>query len=727
MVDTTNISVENQWVMNDPALFEDLNIQDSIPLPETPFALPTAGRNEASMKVDMSPIFQRKFLERARSGGGKLCFKSIDGRFHERHFRDVDEALQLIKGFGINSDIWVSMATYSNPEISRSKKNAESLNAMWIDVDAHVGSKYSTVQDVKHAVALFIDFTALPPPNLVHLTGHGMHALWVFDQSISTERWQPVASNLQELTSRLSLGADPITADAARILRVPGTMNFRDRTSPQKCKLIDPGRELLNFENFSASVAEALAKAPAASRANNTQPIPPEKDIPENSENIRIVERMLSAINPDISYCNWRSISWAVQSTGWQAAYNLAKSWSRKGTLWDERAFDRMWHSFDKNGGTGFGTLVHFARSGGYSGPLPISAKFQTSTDRFSSTDTCQLVTERACDIEPEPVEWLVDQSIPLGAMVVIGGQPGMGKSQIAISLAASVTTGKGLPDSSTFDKQGSVIILANEDDAARTIRPRLDAAGADLSKVHIVQGVSRQGGAADLFQLDTDIRELRSKTQSLGDVRLIIIDPPSAYLGSKVDSYKDADVRQVLTPLGSLAQDTGALILLVVHLNKRSDAGAQQRFGGSTAWVAAPRAAFLVAEDPVTRDRYMVPVKNNLGDDRTGFNYQIHEKLLTYKNQTLKAPFVKWLGKSQRSAADLLAPPQRNSSTAVDEAQLFLANQLSAGKMKVADLKIAAESAGVSWASIQRAKQGLAVASKRVADCWEWELMGGK
>ena len=71
--------------------------------------------------------------------------------------------------------------------------------------------------------------------------------------------------------------------------------------------------------------------------------------------------------------------------------------------------------------------------------------------------------------------------------MAVLGGQPGLGKSQIAIRLAAAVTNGQGLPDGETCIETGSVIILANEDDAARTIRPRLDAAGADVNKVHIV------------------------------------------------------------------------------------------------------------------------------------------------------------------------------------------------------------------------------------------------
>lgn len=169
----------------------------------------------------------------------------------------------------------------------------------------------------------------------------------------------------------------------------------------------------------------------------------------------------------------------------------------------------------------------------------------------------------------------------------------------------------------------------------------------------------------------------MRAKAEEIGDVKLIIIDPPSAYLGPKVDAYKESDVRRVLAPLSQLAQETGALVLLVVHLNKRSDGGAQQRFGGSTAWIAAPRAAFLVAEEEASRRRYMLPVKNNLGNDRLGFEYRVVETLLDYPSGLIKAPHIEWLGTSDRSATELLNPPKPKAPSAVDEAKDFLRKQL--------------------------------------------------
>lgn len=271
----------------------------------------------------------------------------------------------------------------------------------------------------------------------------------------------------------------------------------------------------------------------------------------------------------------------------------------------------------------------------------------------------------------------------------------------------------------------GSVIILANEDDAAHTIRPRLDAAGADTTKVYIVEGVAREGQQVDLFQLDTDIAALRAKAEEIGDVRLIIIDPPSAYLGPKVDAYKESDVRRILAPLAQLAHDTGALVILVVHLNKRSEGGAQQRFGGSTAWIAAPRAAFLVAEEEASRRRYMLPVKNNLGNDRLGFEYRVAEKLLDYPSAPIKAPFIEWLGISNRSASELLNPPKPKEPSALDEAKDFLRDQLAGGAKPASEIKEVAGHSGISSATLNRAKADLGVKSIKVDDGWNWELRG--
>jgi putative DNA primase/helicase len=661
---------------------------------------------------------QSTYLGLIRTGPGVLGFKPNQGKFYEKHFNNEAQALALIATNGDQADTWVSMATYSDPNGSRSQRNAEALCALWLDVDAHEGSKYETVEEVQIALQSFLFHTDLPKPTVINLTGYGVHAIWAFTQVIRRNEWQPVADKLQDLAERMFLGADPITADAARILRVPGTWNFRDPEKPKLAILQETGVGLLEFDVIALAIDRALFKFPAFVKTRGKHTSAEKFDNSSTDANIDLVKAMLSVIDPDIGYCEWRDVVWAVAATGWDCSYDLAHSWSSQGATWDEDAFNRVWVDFDAPRGIGFGTLAHHAKQAGYVGPMPSKPQAQ----QFKPSG--RLVTVCAADIKPEHVEWLVDQSFPLGMLAVIGGQPGLGKSQISINLAAGVTTGKGLPGTGGFNNLGSVIILANEDDAARTIRPRLDAAGADIKKVHIVEGVAREGADVDMFQLDLDIADLRERALQIGDVKLIIIDPPSAYLGTKVDSYKDSDVRRVLMPLGTLAQDTGAMILLIVHLNKRTDGGAQQRFSGSTAWTAAPRVGFMVAEDPLTKQRFMLPVKNNIGDDRLGYQYHIAEKLIQYGGQTFKSSYIVWDQPTNRSVAELLIPPKANKHDAVGVAKGFLAEELAAGALGVDQIQAAAKAAGISWSSVLRAKSTMLITSEKVGSGWTWTLL---
>lgn len=690
----------------------------------------------------MTPYEQRKkFLDLVREGPGYLAYKPIDGQFKQCWFSNADQALEIVDHQQSNGDVWVSMAKFPDKQLNREAIHAANLCSFWMDVDAHHGSKYKSPKEAEEVANKFIQSLRLPQPNIIHRTGYGVHFVWSLKDKLNLEEWSRIASKLQSLFDPLGLAADPITADAARILRVPGTLNFRNKDAPVETEMQLLSEDLIDPDLFESILDAALIKYPPKQKIQSSKFHATIFKSKETPENIQLVEDMLACIDPDPlangggNRPHWMRVILALASTGWgETAYELARKWSKGGDLFDEADFQSVWNSYDpewSSGGTksgvSFGTLVHYAREAGYTGLLPYQYENHKSQTTYTSTAKSQLVLSRASDIKVEKVVWLVEPSIPLGSMAVIGGQPGLGKSQIAISLAAAVTTGKGLPNGGTFSDIGSVIILANEDDAARTIRPRLDAAGADTTKVHIVEGVAREGQSdADLFQLDTDIRELRITAQLLGDVRLIIIDPPSAYLGTKVDSYKDSDVRRVLTPLGALAQETGALIVLVVHLNKRTDGGAQQRIGGSTAWVAAPRVAFLVVEDSKTKERFMLPVKNNLGDDRTGFQYRIAEKLLDYDEQTIKAPHIEWLSATQRSALDLLASPKVERNSVVDDAKTFLEDELAIGAKHVSELKESAKSAGISWASIQRAKKELLVVTKKISDGWQWSLMLG-
>ena len=175
-----------------------------------------------------------------------------------------------------------------------------------------------------------------------------------------------------------------------------------------------------------------------------------------------------------------------------------------------------------------------------------------------------------ASEIEMEPVKWLWSGRVALGKHTCFAGEPGAGKSQLTIDLAARVSMGAALPCGEGVAPQGSVIILSAEDSDSDTIVPRLHAARADLGSVHIVKIVAtddedgRRG-----FSLQADLGALERMIEKLGDVRLVIIDPISSYLGRGLDSHRNSDVRGVLEPLSEMAERLGVAVVSVTHFTK--------------------------------------------------------------------------------------------------------------------------------------------------------------
>ncbi len=179
-----------------------------------------------------------------------------------------------------------------------------------------------------------------------------------------------------------------------------------------------------------------------------------------------------------------------------------------------------------------------------------------------------------ASTVEPRRVEWLWPPYIPLGKISVVAGQMGQAKSLFTTWLAS-------------FTTPSGVIMLSAEDDPADTIRPRLEAVGAGLERVEI---------APDVL-LDTG--RLNDLCDELGDVKLITVDPIQAYLPSSVNSWKGQDVRLALEPVRQLAADRGIAVVLVQHLNRRTDGDPLARIADSQASPQLARSVMIWGPDP--------------------------------------------------------------------------------------------------------------------------------
>lgn len=326
--------------------------------------------------------------------------------------------------------------------------------------------------------------------------------------------------------------------------------------------------------------------------------------------------------------------------------------------------------------------------------------------------------------VKSKPIKWLWKGRIACGKVSMLAGHPGLGKTQITSSMAAVVTTGGRWPVDNTLCEIGNVILFSAEDDAEDTIRPRLEAAGADLDRVFILDAVLDEHGKPRPFNLANDLLRLSEMLDHIGNVALIVIDPITAYLGG-TDSHKNADIRALLAPLSELAAKHASAIVCVSHLNKGGGGEALLRVTGSLAFVAAARAAFLVVKDHENSSRRLfLPIKNNVGNDQSGLAFTLESYLLPDNIETSR---VRWESEAVLISADdaMAGPELPEDRGALESAKEFLGILLSSGPIAAQQVASEAKEAGHAWPTVRRAQNALGVKSHKdgMKGPWLWSL----
>ncbi|MGH3798043.1 MAG: AAA family ATPase [Pseudonocardiaceae bacterium] len=361
--------------------------------------------------------------------------------------------------------------------------------------------------------------------------------------------------------------------------------------------------------------------------------------------------------------------------------------------------------------------------------------RIQTSADVVERFDERALSSERPsgpqaelvslADVSAERVGWLWPGRLPAGKLVTLDGDPGLGKSTLAITFAAHVSTGSAWPDHSSCPL-GAVVVLSAEDGMADTIRPRLDAAGGDPTRVHCltsVRTVTEDGEIITRPPTLADVAQIREAIERTG-ARLLIVDVLMAYLPNKTDSHRDQDVRAVLHRVAEVGEATGCTVLLLRHLNKSGAGPAMYRGGGSIGIVGAARAGYVVAPDP---------------DDETGSvlvlacvkaNLALEPPSLTYRLESAPGSHVArvvWGEASQHSAADLLrsGDPQEDR-TERDDAAAFILDYLTehGGSALARDVQTAGRKHNYSKTTMHRAADRLRVRKRKdgMRGPWYWD-----
>lgn len=326
---------------------------------------------------------------------------------------------------------------------------------------------------------------------------------------------------------------------------------------------------------------------------------------------------------------------------------------------------------------------------------------YRVATNRKASFKS-RTVGRCMADVQPCEIRWIWPYKIPRARLTVLAGDGGVGKSFLSLSIAATLSRGASWPDACDSKQEPSNTVLLNaEDDASDTIRVRLDAAGADCSRIHIVEGVQRSANDdPSYFSLVDDLGALEDKITET-NARLCIVDPIGAFTAG-TDTHRDAAVRCILGPLAMLASRTDCGVLAILHLNKGATSKTSHRVTGSVAWTNAARMAWLVGIDPEDDTRRLfLPYKHNIVANPTGLAFEIVDGAVRWNPEAIEVDPDSILAADEGKA-------ERN------EAADWLSGLLAIGPMPVSEIRKALEEEAFGWRTVVRAKKSLRISSNR-------------
>ncbi|MFR6170242.1 MAG: AAA family ATPase [Blautia sp.] len=314
--------------------------------------------------------------------------------------------------------------------------------------------------------------------------------------------------------------------------------------------------------------------------------------------------------------------------------------------------------------------------------------------------------------VEIEKIDWLLYPFIPFGKVTIVQGDPGEGKTTMVLQIIAKLTKGEAvLPsDSDESDLEEKTMVLepvnviyqTAEDGLGDTIKPRLLSAGADCSRVMVIDDNDQA-----LTMMDARLEEAIIKTNA----RLVVLDPIQGFLGTAVDMHRANEIRPLMKRVAVLAEKYHCAIILIGHMNKNSNGKSSYRGLGSIDFQAAARSVLIVGrikDEPEIR--VVCHVKSSLAPEGKSIAFRLD-----------KDTGFEWIGEYDISADDLLSGDNRGQK--IHAAKEFLKEILASGS--VAQTKVAeeAESRRIKKKTLWNAKKELEIDSVKIGNQWFWML----
>ena len=314
--------------------------------------------------------------------------------------------------------------------------------------------------------------------------------------------------------------------------------------------------------------------------------------------------------------------------------------------------------------------------------------------------------------VEIEKIDWLLYPFIPFGKVTIVQGDPGEGKTTMVLQIIAKLTKGEAVLPAGSDEpalegktmalEPVNVIYQTAEDGLGDTIKPRLLSAGADCSRVMVIDDNDQA-----LTMMDARLEEAIIKTKA----RLVVLDPIQGFLGAAVDMHRANEIRPLMKRVAVLAEKYHCAIILIGHMNKNSNGKSSYRGLGSIDFQAAARSVLIVGrikDEPEIR--VVCHVKSSLAPEGKSIAFRLD-----------KDTGFEWIGEYDISADDLLSGENRGQK--IRSAKEFLKEVLTSGS--VAQTKVAeeAESRGIKKKTLWNAKKELEIYSVKIGNQWFWML----
>ena len=319
-----------------------------------------------------------------------------------------------------------------------------------------------------------------------------------------------------------------------------------------------------------------------------------------------------------------------------------------------------------------------------------------------------ELAFVPAAHVRSERVEWLMEPWIPRRSLTLLAGREGLGKSTIAVDIAARATRGE-------LDNRNPlrVLYLATEDSRSMTVKPRLVAAGADLDAVGFLDVTLGEYGGSLSLPHDYPLLSELIVSERIG---LVVLDAAKSAMSSTLNDHRDDDVRRFLEPMSKMADDFDVVFVALVHFGKRASTDSGTLILGSIAWSQVARSVLSVARDDESGTLIVTNTKGNLAPREMSKECAIASaRVPVDEGGHTTAGVVEWRGESKRSARELLGG-QGDDGTAAERsaAEGWLEDFLTLNPGTASqEVKNEARKYGHSERTLQRAAKALNVQSR--------------